>query len=67
MVNNVISKVKPEVEIARLKELFAHIDYEPVPGAIKANLACQFSDSALDSIINSLLSGGLYFPECKLY
>lgn len=50
----------------RLIELFKKINYNPVKGGIKANLANQFSEYALNQIIDELLANGVIVPPVKV-
>ena len=47
----------------KLKLAIKNIDYSPVPGALKVNLYNQFSESALEEIIDQLIMLGVTFKE----
>lgn len=46
----------------RLIEIFKKTNYNPVEGGLKANLANQFSEYALNQIIDNLLAEGVIVP-----
>ena len=51
----------------RLIELFKKIEYKPFPNAgTKYNLSHQFTDYALESIIDCLITNGVILPPCKI-
>ena len=51
----------------RLIELFKKIEYTSFPEmTMKANLGNQFTDYALNSIVNELLANGIIAPPCKV-
>lgn len=51
------------IEKDKLKELFKKIEYTPFPEmTTKANLANQFTDYALDCIVDEMLANGIIVP-----
>ena len=51
----------------RLIELFKKIHYTPFPEMqIKANLGNQFTNYALDCIVDDFLANGVIVPPCKV-
>ena len=51
----------------RLIELFKKIEYTPFPEmTIKSNLGNQFTDYALNCIVDELLANGVIVPPCKV-
>ena len=51
----------------RLIELFKKIDYKIFPNStVTANLANQFSEYALNDIVDKLLANGVIVPPCKV-
>lgn len=51
----------------RLVELFKKTDYNIFPnGTVNANLANQFSEYALNDIVDKLLAKGVIVPPCKV-
>lgn len=51
----------------RLIELFKKIEYKPFPdSATKYNLSHQFTDYALESIIDCLIANGVVLLPCKV-
>ena len=51
----------------RLKELFKKIEYAPFfEMNTKANLANQFTDYALNSIVDEMINKGIIVPPCKV-
>ena len=51
----------------RLIELFKKIEYKPFPdAATKYNLSHQFTDYALESIIDCIIANGVVLPPCKV-
>ena len=51
----------------RLIELFKKIEYKPFPdAATKYNLSHQFTDYALESIIDCIIASGVIVPPCKI-
>ena len=51
----------------RLIELFKKIEYTPFPEmTIKSNLGNQFTDYALNHIVDEILANGVMVPPCKV-
>ena len=51
----------------RLIELFKKIEYTPFPEmTMKSNLGNQFTDYALNCIVDELLANGVIVPPCKV-
>ena len=51
----------------RLIEIFKKTDYNIFPNStVNANLANQFSDYALNDIVDKLLKNGVIVPPCKV-
>ena len=54
-------------ERKRLIEIFKKIEYTPFPEmTIKSNLANQFTDYALNHIVDEILANGVIVPPCKV-
>lgn len=54
-------------QIERLKELFKEIEYTPFPEmTAKANLANQFTDYAVNCIVDEMLKNGVIVPPCEV-
>ena len=49
----------------RLIEIFKKINYRPYPNTMEANMADQFSDYALEHIVNEFLKNGVIVPPVK--
>lgn len=51
----------------RLIELFKKIEYTPFPDmTMKAKLVNQFTDYALNNIVDEILANGVIVPPCKV-
>lgn len=50
----------------RLIEIFKKIEYTPFPEmTMKSNLANQFTDYALNKIVDEMIANGVICPPCK--
>lgn len=51
----------------KLIEIFKKIEYKPFPEMVStANLANQFTDYALNSIVDQLLATDMFIPPCEI-
>lgn len=47
-----------------LRQVFDAITFEPLPEALPAKLTTQFSEFALDQILDSLIASGVQVVPC---
>ena len=50
----------------RLMDLFKKIKYQPLPHSLEATLATQFSEFALNQIVDEMLANGVIALPCKV-